>query len=145
MRTVGHKDAIPSRTGKSRGGASLGSPEPIVSIPEPGHDGEEGRPAGGRAGRHVYRVGGFRIPSKDSVRVPKNRCAGRVKDLLRKRAEAPVSRHLDPTEIEPPMRKPPVPRGIRPAIRDFSSSPAGLNPGRGRSEPDDDAEDLDDE
>ena len=99
---------------------------------------------GANAGKHVYRVGGLRIPVRNSVRGPRSRCAGRVKDLLRKRAEAPVSGHFDPTVIEPPIRKPPVLRE-RSVSRDFSPSPHGLGPGRGRTEIDDDAEELDED
>ena len=149
MKSVGSKDANPARAGKSRKpgvpGAVTGVADPVNSVPSS----EEGKAApkesmGSHAGRHVYRVGGFRIPVKNSVRGPKSRCAGRVKDLLRRRAEAPVSTYHDPTAIEPPIRKPPVPRD-RHALHGFFSSPRGLPPGRGRSEPDDDAEDLDDD
>ena len=148
MKSVGSKDVNTARTGKAGKpgvpGAVTGVADPVDSVPSS----EEGKAAskesmGSHAGRHVYRVGGFRIPVKNSVRGPKSRCAGRVKDLLRRRAEAPVSPYHDPTVIEPPIRKPPVPRE-RHAPHDFSSS-RGFPPGRGRSEPDDDAEDLDDD
>lgn len=97
---------------------------------------------GANADKHVYRVGGLRIPVKNSVRG--TRGVGRVKDLLRRRAEAPVARHFDPTEIEPPIRTPRVLRE-RSISRDFSPSPHGLGPGRERTETDDDAEELDED
>ena len=154
MRSGGSKDANPARTKRSRAVSDLNGDKPLVkpmiSVPAQGKvgsgsclaDGSAG--AGTHAGRHVYTVGGIRISVKDSVRGLKNRCAGRVKDFLRKRAESPAAGHLDPTVIEPPIRKPPAPRE-RPAFRDFSSSPHGRQSGRGRVEPDDDDdEDLDD-
>ena len=149
MRSGEFKDASPARTGKIRDAGSSGGGKTagvsVSSSPVPGTGKVEAQ-AGmdSHVGRHVYRVGGFRIPVKNSVRGPRSRCAGRVKDLLRKRAEAPVSPYHAPTAIEPPIRKPPVPRE-RHASHDFSSSPRGLLPGRGRFEPDDDAEDLDDD
>lgn len=142
-------DANPARTGKIRK-AGVSSPgrnmtdAVVPASPSAGDEEGHGTALGSRAGRHVYRVGGLRIPVKNSVRGPKSRCAGRVKDLLRKRAESPMLPHSDPTVIEPPIRKPPAPRE-RYASHDFSPSPRGLQPGRGRSETDDDAEDLDDD
>ena len=98
--------------------------------------------AGAHAGNHVYRVGGLRIPVRNSVRGPKSRSAGRVKDLLRRRA-APVPMHSDPTVFEPPIRKPSSPRGSH-ASHDFSPQ-RDLQLGRGRFENDDDVEALDDD
>ena len=153
MRSGGFKDAGPARTRKSRAPSDLDGDKPpvksAISVPAQGKagdgsclaDGSAG--AGMHAGRHVYRVGGIRISVKDSVREPKNRCAGRVRDFLRKRAESPSVGQLDPTVIEPPIRKPPAPRE-RPSFHDFSSPPHGRQSGRGRFEPDDDDEDLDD-
>ena len=143
-------DANPARTtgkirkvgvpGQGKKGADL-----VADVSPPAGDKTgSGMSLGSHVGRHVYRVGGLRIPTKNSVRGPKSRCAGRVKDLLRKRAESPMPPYSDPTAIEPPIRKPPTPRE-RHASNDFSSSPRGLMPGRGRFEPDDDAEDLDDD
>jgi hypothetical protein len=154
MRSGGSKDANPARTKRSRAASDLdgGKPpvKPTISIPAQGRTGDGSCPADGsagagtHAGRHVYTVGGIRISVKGSVRGLENRCAGRVKDFLRKRAESPSVGHLDPTVIEPPIRKPPAP-SERTAFHDFSSPPHGRQSGRGRFEPDDDDdEDLDD-
>jgi hypothetical protein len=152
MRSVGSKDAAPARTKESRLSVDLNEDEvsarTTASSPVPGRAGDGSGQAGGQAvvgirgGRHVYRVGGLRIPVKDPVRGAKDQSVARARDFLRKRAGSPVVGHLDPTVIEPPIRKPPAPRE-RPAFRDFSSSTLGRQPGRGRLEPDDD-EDLDD-
>ena len=122
--------------------------DPSASLPVPGtavaaSGSQEDFPS--RVRRHVYRVGGFRIPvaSSDLVRGPRSRCARKVKDLLRRRAEIPLSTHSDPTVMEPPIRKPPVSRD-RPPFRGLLSPSPGFHPGRGRIEPDDD-EDLDDD
>jgi hypothetical protein len=149
MKPVVSTDANPGRTGKVRKsnipGPGKRGEESVVEVSPPAGDKPgSGTAIGSHAGKHVYRVGGLRIPTKNSVRGPKSRCAGRVKDLLRKRAESPMPPYSDPTVIEPPIRKPPAPRE-RHALHDFSSSPRGLMPGRGRFEPEDDAEDLDDE
>jgi hypothetical protein len=153
MRTGGSKDAGQARTRKSRtsgdpaGGEVLASPTVSAPVPGKAEDGsclaDGSARAGMQSGRHVYTVGGIRISVKNSGREPRTRCAGRVKDFLRKRAESPSVGHLDPTVIEPPIRKPPIPRE-RPGSRDFSSLPHGRQSDRGGSEPDDDDEDLDD-
>ena len=145
MKPAVPRDAASVRTGKSRDPGDLvkaeGMATPAVSPVSP----SEGRASGGSTvGRHVYRVGGLRIPVKNSVRGPKSRCAGRVKDLLRRRAEAPVAGRCDPTAIEPPARKPPAPRD-RPAFRGFVSPSHSLRPSREKAEADDAEVDFDDE
>jgi hypothetical protein len=141
------KDAVSVRAGRSR---NPGDPGLAGAGSAPGKDADEDHPASGQpvtgmnAGRHVYRVGGLRIPVKDSVRGTGSRCAGRVRDLLKRRAEAPVAGRCDPTAIEPPIRKPPAPRD-RPASHDLSSPPHNLHPGRGKAGVDDGEEDLGDE
>lgn len=86
---------------------------------------------GRHARKHVYRVGELRVPAASSelVRGPRSRSARKVKDLLRRRAEAPVGRHQDPTEFEPPIRKPLVSRE-RSSPRFFSPSSNGASHGR---------------
>jgi hypothetical protein len=121
----------------------LSIPVPVPAKNERGSHAEGTKSgAGDHAGRRVYRVGGFRIPVKNSLRGPKSRCAGRVKDLLRRRADVPVGRHVDPTEFEPPIRKPPV-SGERSISRFFGPSPGAARSGQGRFEAEDDVEDPD--
>ena len=138
MKSVGSKESSPIRGETSRKKADLpiSSPSIVGTRSEPGN--------GPHIGKHVYRVGGFRIPVRNSVRGPKSRCAGRVKDLLKKRAEASEAQHRDPTEFEPPIRVRSL-SSNRYAPRDSLTSLAGPRPGRERSEPDDNVEDLDDD
>jgi hypothetical protein len=136
MKPAGSGESRPVRKEAERKKADLPIPSPSAAgaVPETGN--------GLHAGRHVYRVGGFRIPAKNSLRGPKNRSAGRVRDLLKRRAESPEPQHRDPTEFEPPIRER-TPLSDRHTPRDLLL--AGSRPGRGRSEPDDEAEDLDDD
>ena len=130
MRLNGPKDAAPVQTREIRvsriPGSSKGASDPVpsFSIPErvrgEGGTGDGLAVSGVRAGKHVYRVGEFRIPVKDSARGLKSRGAERVKDLLRKRAKSPVAGHHDPTVIEPLIRKLQVPE--RPVSHAPSSS-----------------------
>ena len=139
---------FPARRGRIRKAGLPGkdAPDAVEAASQPAGGGPgSGRSAGQPAARHVYRVGGLRIPVKNSVRGPKSRCAGRVKDLLRRRAESPAPLHPDPTVIEPPIRKPPVARR-RPD--GFLPSPHGAGASRGKDgiwggPGDDDDEDLD--
>jgi hypothetical protein len=134
MKSAVPKDANPARAGGVR--------KPGVSSVAPTAEGRHEPSPEPKEVRHVYRVGDLKISVKNSVRGPKSRCAGRVKDLLRRRAEHPIPPHSDPTEIEPPIRKPPLHRErvVRP---DFLPPSRGLSPGRERFEPEADVEDFD--
>lgn len=59
-----------------------------------------------RERRHVYRVGGLRIPvqNPDLIQSPRSRFARKYKEILRKTAKAkkPEER-FDPDSIEPPI------------------------------------------
>ena len=120
---------VPDRTPSGKAVVPPGAAPPIVPPADP--------PS--RRLRHVYRVGGFRVPAAGTelVRGPRSRVARRVKELLRRRAEAPVAPSPDPTVYEPPIREP-----SRPA----SGGPSrGRMPGMGREIPDDDIDDCDED
>jgi hypothetical protein len=124
---TGRGNPVPDRTPPGKEVAPPEAVPPIVPSVDP--------PS--RRLRHVYRVGGFRVPAAGTelVRGPRSRVARRVKDLLRRRAEAPVAHSPDPSVYEPPIREP-----SRPA----SGGPSrGRMPGTGREIPDDDDDDCD--
>jgi hypothetical protein len=142
MKSSRFKVANSAQTGKVCAVVPVTVAEPPVSDPSSAKVTTAPKKILGSQGKHVYRVGGFRIPTKNSVRGPKSRCAGRVKDLLRRRAESPVT-HFDPTAFEPPIRKPST-RRDRHDSHDFSAS-RDFQSGRERLETDEDLEDLDDD
>lgn len=72
-----------------------------------------------RARQHVYRVGGLKIPVKNSglIQVPRNRFARKYKELLHRmeKSKRPEEKRVDLDAFEPPIRKRVAP-GNHPAL-----------------------------
>ena len=98
---------------------------------------------GANADKHVYRVGGLRIPVKNSVRG--TRGVGRVKDLCGGGPGPGGQTFPSDGDLRASNRGRLVCLRERSISRDFSPSPHGLGPGRERTETDDDAEELDED
>ena len=85
-----------------------------------------------RARQHVYRVGGLKIPVKNSglIQAPRSRFARKYKEILHRmeKSRKPEGRRVDLDAIEPPIRSRPAPRGYPPSPRrEFSMQRSKLD------------------